>query len=94
MMENLKLRVFRVVADTMNFRRAADELHLTQPAIMAGIKTLEGLGIASFDRIGRDVHLTPAGTTFATLRKAIEGIINDAVAALASFRGQEGTARA
>jgi DNA-binding transcriptional LysR family regulator len=48
MMENFKLRVFRVVADTMNFRRAADELHLTQPAITAQIKTLEeGLGIAS-----------------------------------------------
>lgn len=33
MMENFKLKVFRVVADTLNFRRAADELHLTQPAI-------------------------------------------------------------
>jgi DNA-binding transcriptional LysR family regulator len=64
MMENFKLRVFRVVADTMNFRRAADELHLTQPAITAQIKTLEeGLGIALFDRIGRDIHLTPAGPT-------------------------------
>ena len=33
MMENFKLKVFRVVADTLNFRTAADELHLTQPAI-------------------------------------------------------------
>jgi hypothetical protein len=40
MMENFKLRVFRVVADTLNFRRAADELHLTQPEITAQIKTL------------------------------------------------------
>jgi DNA-binding transcriptional LysR family regulator len=29
MMENFKLKVFRVVADTLNFRTAADELHLT-----------------------------------------------------------------
>jgi DNA-binding transcriptional LysR family regulator len=91
MMENFKLRVFRVVADTMNFRRAADELHLTQPAITAQIKTLEeGLGIALFDRIGRDIHLTPAGTTLLHYVRLIEGITNDAMAALAPFGGQEG----
>jgi len=91
MMENFKLRVFRVVADTMNFRRAADELHLTQPAITAQIKTLEeGLGIALFDRIGRDIHLTPAGTTLLHYVRQIEAITNDAMAALAPFGGQEG----
>jgi hypothetical protein len=64
MIQNFKLRVFRVVADTLNFRRAADELHLTQPAITAQIKSLEeSLGIALFDRIGRDINLTPAGST-------------------------------
>lgn len=61
MIENFKLKVFRVVADTMNFRRAADELHLTQPAVTAQIKPLEeNLGIALFDRIGREIKLTPA----------------------------------
>ena len=30
MIENFKLKVFRVVADMLNYRRAADELHLTQ----------------------------------------------------------------
>jgi DNA-binding transcriptional LysR family regulator len=91
MMENFKLRVFRVVADTMNFRRAADELHLTQPAITAQIKTLEeGLGIALFDRIGRDIHLTPAGTTLLHYVRQIEAITTEAMAALAPFGGQEG----
>jgi DNA-binding transcriptional LysR family regulator len=48
MIENFKLKVFRVVADSMSFRRAADELHLTQPAITAQIKSVEeSLGIAS-----------------------------------------------
>ena len=47
MIENFKLKVFRVVADTLNFRRAADELHITQPAVTAQIRSLEeGLGIA------------------------------------------------
>jgi DNA-binding transcriptional LysR family regulator len=91
MMENFKLRVFRVVADTLNFRRAADELHLTQPAITAQIKSLEeGLGIALFDRIGRDISLTPAGTTLLQYVRQIESITNEATAALAPFGGQEG----
>ncbi len=91
MMENFKLRVFRVVADTLNFRRAAEELHLTQPAVTAQIKTLEeSLGIALFDRIGRDINLTPAGVTLLQYVRQIEAITNEAVAALAPFGGQEG----
>ena len=91
MIANFKLRVFRVVADTLNFRRAADELHLTQPAVTSQIKTLEeGLGIALFDRIGRDITLTPAGITLLQYVRQIEAITNEAVAALAPFGGQEG----
>jgi DNA-binding transcriptional LysR family regulator len=91
MIENFKLKVFRVVADTLNFRRAADELHLTQPAITSQIKSLEeGLGIALFDRISRDIRLTPAGTTLLQYVRQIEAISNAAVAALAPFGGQEG----
>ena len=91
MIENFKLKVFRVVADTLNFRRAADELHLTQPAITSQIKSLEeGLVIALFDRISRDIRLTPAGTTLLQYVRQIEAISNDAVAALATFGGQEG----
>jgi DNA-binding transcriptional LysR family regulator len=91
MMENFKLRVFRVVADTLNFRRAADELHLTQPAITSQIKSLEeSLGIALFDRISREIKLTPAGTTLLQYVRQIEGVTNEAVAALAPFGGQEG----
>jgi DNA-binding transcriptional LysR family regulator len=91
MMENFKLRVFRVVAETLNFRRAGEELHLTQPAVTAQIKTLEeSLGIALFDRVGRDISLTPAGTTLLHYVRQIENITNDAVAALALFGGKEG----
>jgi DNA-binding transcriptional LysR family regulator len=91
MIENFKLRVFRVVADTLNFRRAGEELHLTQPAVTAQIKTLEeSLGIALFDRIGRDIGLTPAGGTLLHYVRRIESITNEAVAALAPFGGQEG----
>jgi DNA-binding transcriptional LysR family regulator len=91
MMENFKLKVFRVVADTLNFRRAAEELHLTQPAITSQIKSLEeSLGIALFDRISRDIKLTPAGKTLLQYVRRIEAVTNEAVAALAPFGGQEG----
>jgi DNA-binding transcriptional LysR family regulator len=91
MMENFKLKVFRVVANTLNFRRAADELHLTQPAVTSQVKTLEeSLGIALFDRIGRDINLTPAGTVLLQYVRQIEAVTNEAVAALAMFGGQEG----
>jgi DNA-binding transcriptional LysR family regulator len=89
--ENFKLRVFRVVADALNYRRAADELHLTQPAVTAQIRSLEeSLGIALFDRIGRDTSLTQAGATLLQYVRQIEAITNDAIAALAPFGGQEG----
>jgi DNA-binding transcriptional LysR family regulator len=91
MIENFKLKVFRVVADNLNYRRAADELHITQPAVTAQIKSLEeSLGIALFDRAGRDTRLTLAGTTLLQYVRQIEAISNDAIAALAPFGGLEG----
>jgi DNA-binding transcriptional LysR family regulator len=91
MIENFKLKVFRVVAELLNYRRAAEELHLTQPAVTSQIRSLEeGLGIALFDRIGRETSLTPAGVTLLQYVRHIESIANDAIAALAPFGGQEG----
>jgi DNA-binding MarR family transcriptional regulator len=90
-MENFKLKVFRVVADTLNFRRAAEELCMTQPAVTSQVKSLEeSLGIALFDRIGRDISLTPAGATLLQYVRQIESLTNDALAALAPFGAQEG----
>ncbi len=91
MIENFKLKVFRVVADLLSYRRAAEELHLTQPAVTAQIRSLEeGLGIALFDRIGRETSLTPAGATLLQYVRRIEAVANEAVAALAPFGGLEG----
>ena len=46
-----QLRAFLAVARTANVHRAAAELHLTQPAVTARIKTLEtALGVELFDR--------------------------------------------
>lgn len=62
-MEMSQLRAFRVVAETLNFTRAAERLNLTQAAISHQIKALETeLGEPLFIRLKRGVQLSPAGT--------------------------------
>jgi LysR family glycine cleavage system transcriptional activator len=56
------LRAFEAVARRLSFRAAAEELHLTQPAISRQIRTLEDeLGAPLFLRGTRHVELTGAG---------------------------------
>ena len=57
-----QLRYFVVVAEEASFTRAAQRLHLSQPALSAAIRQLERrLGTVLFARTGRQVALTPAG---------------------------------
>ena len=61
-MELTQLRTFREVADTLNFTRAAERLHLTQSAVSHQIKGLEQeLGEPLFIRAKRGVRLSEAG---------------------------------
>ena len=56
------MRTFLEVSRTCHFGRAADALHLTQAAVSARIKLLEGsLGVALFERTKREVRITPEG---------------------------------
>ena len=58
------VRALDAVARHLNFRAAAEELHLTQSAVSRQIKALEDeLGATLFLRGTRHVELTPAGTT-------------------------------
>jgi DNA-binding transcriptional LysR family regulator len=61
-LENFRLKVFRSVCEHLSFRRAGEELHLSQPAVTQQIKALEEeLGARLLDRTGGRVVLTPAG---------------------------------
>ena len=61
-MELVQLKTFRVVADTLNFTRAAERLNLTQSAVSHQIKALETeLGEPLFIRAKRGVKLSQAG---------------------------------
>ena len=63
-MDIVSLRTFLALADTGSFSRAAEALHVTQPAISKRISNLEDqLSCRLFDRIGRRISLTEAGVT-------------------------------
>jgi DNA-binding transcriptional LysR family regulator len=61
-LDNFRLVVFRAVAEQRSFRKAAEELYLTQPAVSFQIKALEeDIGVQLFDRTGAQIALTEAG---------------------------------
>jgi LysR family transcriptional regulator, low CO2-responsive transcriptional regulator len=57
-----QLRVLEAVARHLSFSRAAEELHLTQPAVSMQIKQLEdNIGLPLFEQLGKKIYLTDAG---------------------------------
>jgi DNA-binding transcriptional LysR family regulator len=64
-MEMRHLRYFQAVATALSFSRAAERLHVAQPALSRQIADLEReLGVRLLDRDRHKVSLTPAGQSF------------------------------
>lgn len=61
-MSDRRLQVFHTVAGVLNFTRAAEILHMTQPAVTHQIRQLEAdFNTRLFDRVNNRISLTPAG---------------------------------
>ncbi len=89
-MQDFRLKVFRTVAEKLNFTNAAEILFLTQPAVTLQIKTLEEeLGVKLFDRSGGKVRLTEAGVILLEYANRIAELYEEAEAALGVLVGEE-----
>jgi DNA-binding transcriptional LysR family regulator len=81
--------VFREVASQASFRRAAEVLYITQPAVTQQIKALEEeLGSRLFDRSGGKVRLTAAGEVLLRHAGEAEATLSRAVEEIGSLEGE------
>ena len=85
------LQAFLSVARNASFSLAAEELHLTQPAISKRIANLESqLDTRLFDRIGRKVSLTEAGQALLPRARSILLEVEDSRRAISNLSGRIG----
>lgn len=82
------LQAFLAVAETGSFSRGADRIYRTQPAISKRIAALEKqVGARLFDRIGRGIRLTEAGTALLPRARDLLKEIEDIKRGLSNLSG-------
>jgi len=88
-LENFRLKVFRTVAQQLSFRKAAEHLFLTQPAVTLQIKALEeDLGVRLFNRDANRISLTAQGTLLLRFASRIAALAAEAEQRLSECDGQ------
>jgi DNA-binding transcriptional LysR family regulator len=87
--ENFRLVVFRAVAEQLSFRKAAEELYLTQPAVSLQIKALEeDIGVQLFDRSGAHITLTAAGKVLLNYCEQVKTLLVQTEHEIAALSGE------
>ncbi|MEY2777802.1 MAG: HTH-type transcriptional activator CmpR [Pseudomonadota bacterium] len=90
-MKNLSLRQLRIfvsAARNSSFARAAEEMHLTAPAVSMQMRDLEDdLGISLFMKQGRGVALTSAGEYFLVYARRVLGALKEAEDMMSKLQG-------
>jgi len=93
-LENFRLRVFRAVAEELSFRKAAEVLHLSQPAVSQHVRALEEeAGVQLFDRArgaghGSQISLTEAGRVLLKYASAAAETMMEARRALSALNDE------
>jgi DNA-binding transcriptional LysR family regulator len=83
-----QLTVFETVANHMNFSRAAEELHLSQPAASMQVKQLEeNIGLPLFEQLGKKIFLTEAGHELLHYARNIHQQLDEAQTTLEELKG-------
>lgn len=86
-----QLTCFDAVARLRSFTRAAEELHLTQPAVSMQVKQLEAqIGLHVTENIGRIIHLTDAGKEVYAYARAILQELEELETVLVTLKGEGG----
>ncbi len=86
-----QLKVFEAVARHLSFSRAAEELHLTQPAVSMQVRGLEEeAGLPLTEQVGKKIFLTDAGAELARHARLIAQQLREAGEAMAAMRGVRG----
>lgn len=83
-----QLKVFDSVARHLSYTKAADDLHLTQPAVSMQIKQLERVvELPLFEVLGKKVYLTQAGETLHNHTQQILGQLKQADEEIDALKG-------
>jgi DNA-binding transcriptional LysR family regulator len=83
-----QLQVFEAVARHLSYTRAAEELHLTQPAVSIQVRQLEkSIELPLFEQIGKKVFLTEAGEELQHYSRAIAEQLAEAEAVIDELKG-------
>ena len=86
-----QLKVFEAVARHRSFSRAAEEMHLTQPAVSTQVRKLqEHAGLPLLEQFGKKIHLTAAGAQMLQCSREIIQKFDEAEEAMAQFKGVSG----
>ena len=85
-----QIEVFNAVARHQNYTRAAEELHLSQPAVSMQIRQLEqGIGLPLFEQVGKQMHLTDAGDQMYIYSREMAGLLDEAEIVFEAIKGVE-----
>lgn len=88
-MDILRIRSFVTVARLGHLTRAAEQLHVTQPAVTAHIKSMEQeLGIALFHRTPGRIELTKSGELLLPAAEKVLAVFNALLAQAKEIRGE------